>query len=357
MIAGRPEALAATDVAVGVVVPAYAVADHIVDVVAGIPPWVRTIVVVDDGSQDDLATRVERCGDPRVVLLRHALNRGVGAAMRTGFEHALALGLDIVVKMDGDGQMDPAILPDLVRPLLEGSADMTKGNRYRDFQALRSMPKIRLAGNAGLTFFVKIASGYWNLFDPANGYIALRSLVLERIEMDRLPARYYFECGLLVQLGTLGAVVKDVPMPARYRGEASSLSVSRTFFEFPPRLFVGLLRRLFWRYVVYDFTAASVFLLVGIPSFVFGAIYGSVRYAQLQLTGTFASAGTVMIAAMPIILGVVLVTQAIVLDIQAVPKVPISPPLSRGHRRLVAADPPELLGGPRDADRGHGSGD
>ena len=311
---------------IGVVIPAYKVAEHIAGVIAGIPLWVSAIIVVDDGSPDDGAKVVEALGDARVTLLRHPRNRGVGAAMRTGFAEALRHDLDIVVKMDGDGQMDPAFLPALLEPLVEGTADMAKGNRYRDFQALRDMPAVRVVGNAGLTFLLKLASGYWNLFDPANGYLAMTTSLLERISLDSLPDRYYFECGLLVELGTLGAVVKDVPMAARYQGEESSLSVTRTLVEFPPRLMWGLVRRMFWRYLVHDFTAASVFVILGLPSFLFGAIYGTVHYIQLGAIGAFASAGTVMIAAMPILLGVVLLTQAIVLDIQAVPKVPLTTP-------------------------------
>ena len=171
--------------------------------------------------------------------------------------------------------------------------------------ALRDMPAVRVVGNAGLTFLVKLASGYWNLFDPANGYLAVTTSLLERISLDSLPDRYYFECGLLVELGMLGAVVKDVPMPARY-GEASSLSVTRALIGFPPRLDDG----------------ARAAILLALPR---ARLHGGVgvrapRAAVLPLRrhlrdralhparaiGAFASAGTVMIAAMPILLGVVL---------------------------------------------------
>jgi glycosyltransferase involved in cell wall biosynthesis len=316
-------------VRVGVVVPAYKVADHIEKVIRGIPPWIGSIVVVEDQSPDDTAARVERLRDPRVVLLRHAENRGVGGAMATGFAEAIRRGLDIVVKMDGDDQMDPAHLPAILAPLLENRADMVKCNRYSSLADVRAMPTVRLIGNAGLTFLVKMASGYWNTFDPANGYIALRTSVLERIELDRLPKRYYFESGFLVELGILRAVVVDLPTSARYGDESSSLSVPRTLLEFPPRLLNGLVRRLFWRYLVHDFSPVSVFLLLGIPMILFGGTYGAWKWLSYARDGGFAPLGEVMLAAMPIILGVQLVLQAVVLDVQNVPNTPISPPLRR----------------------------
>ena len=238
---------------VGVVIPAYRVERQIQSVLRAIPAWVEAIFVVDDQSPDQVAARVEELGDPRVTLIRHAENRGVGGAMRSGFRAALERGLDLIVKMDGDDQMDPAYLPELVQPLVDGRADFTKGNRYASTPSLKQMPLVRLLGNAGLTFLVKLSSGYWNIFDPANGYIAIRSAVLSRIELARLPERYFFESGFLIELGKLRAVIRDVPIPARYADEHSSLSVTHTLMTFPPRLLWGLGRRLFWRYFVHDF--------------------------------------------------------------------------------------------------------
>jgi dolichol-phosphate mannosyltransferase len=314
---------------VGVVVPAYRVAQQIEKVIRGIPAWIRTIIVVEDASPDDTAERVSRLGDPRVRLIRHEKNQGVGGAMATGFAEAIRQGLDIVVKMDGDDQMDPAHLPVILAPLLENRADMVKCNRYASLAHIRDMPKIRVIGNAGLTFLVKTASGYWNTFDPANGYLALRTAVLERLDLERLPRRYYFESGFLVELGILRAVVQDVPISARYGDEVSSLSVPRTLVEFPPRLLKGLLRRLFWRYFVHDFSAVSVFLLLGLPLFLFGAVLGTQTYWKYASANEYAPAGLVMLAAMPVFLGAQLIVQAIVLDVQNVPRDPISPPLPR----------------------------
>jgi dolichol-phosphate mannosyltransferase len=316
-------------VRVGVIVPAYRVEAEIERVVRGIPRWVDSIIVVEDASPDDTAARVAAADDPRVTLLRHATNQGVGGAMKTGLKHALEEGLDIVVKMDGDDQMDPGELPRLLEPLLAGRADLAKGNRYDSLDSLSAMPLVRLAGNAGLTFLVKLASGYWHIFDPANGYVAIRTAALAHIDVDNLPQRYFFESGLMIELGIRRAVVQDVAIPARYGGESSSLSVSRTLLGFPPRLVWGLLRRVFWRYFVHDFSALSVFLLIGTPLLLFGLVYGVDAYAGMLHTGVPATAGQVMLSAMPILLGVQLILQAIVLDVGSVPRDPISPPLGR----------------------------
>jgi glycosyltransferase involved in cell wall biosynthesis len=314
-------------VSVGVVVPAYRVAAHIEQVIRGIPRFVSAIVVVDDRSPDDTAARVERLADPRVTLLRHDENQGVGGAMVTGFRECIRQKLDIVVKMDGDDQMDPAHLSRILEPLLDGRADMVKGNRYSSIASLKQMPLVRVAGNAGLTFLVKMASGYWNTFDPANGYIAIRTSVLERLDLAQLPKRYFFESGFLIELGIQRAVIVDVPIPARYGDERSSLSVPRTLLGFPPRLVWGLVRRLFWRYFVHDFSAVSVFLLCGIPSLAFGIAYAAYWYWGPHSRGEIATAGDVMETAMPIILGVQFILQAVVLDVQGIPRTPLSPSL------------------------------
>ena len=315
-------------VKVGVIVPAYKVERHIAAVIAGIPREIARIIVVVDASPDDTYGVVERLADPRVTLLRHATNQGVGGAMATGFAEALRQGLDIVVKMDGDDQMDPAHLPRILAPLLENQADMVKCNRYASIASLKQMPLVRIAGNAGLTFLVKLASGYWTNFDPANGYIALRTAVLERVNLERLPKRYFFESGFLIELGIQRAVVVDCSAPARYGDERSSLSVPKTLLEFPPKLLRGLLRRLFWRYLVHDFSAVSVFLLMGGPLILFGLAYAA-WFLITRAPGEHALAGDVMWVAMPVILGVQLVLQAIALDIQGVPRTPVSPPLRR----------------------------
>jgi glycosyltransferase involved in cell wall biosynthesis len=312
-----------------VVIPAYHVADTIEVVIKELPRYLRHIIVVDDASPDNTSALVETLasGDRRIVLIRHAHNQGVGGAMQSGFKKALELGAQVVVKVDGDHQMDAAYIPALVTPLLEGKADYAKGNRFRDFESLRHMPLIRRVGNLGLSFLTKAATGYWNCFDPTNGFFAIRAEMLEQLPLERIDRGYFFETSMLAHLYLLGAFVLDVPMPARYRGERSSMSIWRVLFEFPVKLLVTLLRRLTLRYFLFDFSMVSVYLLTGIPLILFGLIFGSLKWIQYYRLGVAAPTGTVILPTLALILGIQILLSAIEIDMNAAPKSPRSGPL------------------------------
>ena len=196
------------------VVPAYRVERQIMSVLSSMPGYVRQVVVVDDDSPDSTAERVREYArqDDRVVLLSHDRNLGVGAAMVTGFARALEYGAQIVVKLDGDGQMPAAQIAALLAPLVRGEADFAKGNRFRDYGSLTGMPLIRRVGNAGLSFLAKAATGYWNCFDPTNGFLAIQADMLRRIPFEKLDRSYFFEISLLGQLYLHEAVIQDVPI-------------------------------------------------------------------------------------------------------------------------------------------------
>ena len=314
---------------IAAVVPSYHVAGEIANVLRGLPAYIRHIIVVDDASPDstseivaDLAKR-----DRRIVLIRHDHNQGVGGAMVTGFRKALELGAQIVVKVDGDGQMDAGHLPELLLPLIEGKADYTKGNRFRDFPALQKMPLIRRLGNMGLGFLTKSATGYWNLFDPTNGFLAIRTETLAQLPLERIDRSYYFETSMLANLYLLGAVVRDVPMPARYQGEASNLVIRRVLFEFPFKLLFTFLRRVALKNFIYDFSMGTIYLTAGIPLLLFGLIFGIakwIHYARLDLP---APTGTVMLPTLTVLLGIQFMLSAVESDLRAVPKEPLCEPL------------------------------
>jgi len=306
-----------------VIIPAYRVAEHIADVVAGIPPFVASIVVVDDASPDDIPGALGHVRDPRVRIVRHEKNRGVGGAVMTGYDEAVRLGCDVMIKVDGDGQMDPGRIPALIAPIAAGRADYAKGNRFLHTAELQQMPGLRRAGNTVLTFLAKSASGYWSIYDPTNGYTAIHAQVWRQLRRDRIDSRYFFETSLLIELGCLRAVVEDVAIPARYADEASSLSILRTAFEFPWKLFTGFLRRLRTVYFLYDFTPVSLFLLTGPFLVAFSVFFGGIHWWRSFRTGIPATTGTVMLAVVTLILGVQLVLQALALDMQSAPKVPL----------------------------------
>jgi glycosyltransferase involved in cell wall biosynthesis len=304
---------------IAVIVPAYRTADTIGKVLAAIPSEVRHVVVVDDASPDSLRDVLVGVEDARVVVIRHAENRGVGGAMKTGFAKALELGADVIVKIDSDGQMDPALLPRFVEPLRSGRADFAKGNRFADLSVVRRMPLLRRAGNLSLSFLVKAASGYWSLFDPCNGYLALRSDLVRALRPEQLADRYFFEISLLCEAYFARAVVVDVPMHPKYDDEVSSLSPGRSLVEFSGRLVGRTLRRIGSAYFLRDFNVVSVLLTAGVPLTLFGAVWSLVHWYRSWATGLVATTGTVMIGTLAIILGFQLLLQAIVLDVQNEP--------------------------------------
>ncbi|HVE71900.1 MAG TPA: glycosyltransferase family 2 protein [Thermoanaerobaculia bacterium] len=314
------------EVHVAAVVPAYNVSVELGDVLRQMPMIFRTIVVVDDASRDDTANVAERYAqlDPRILVVRHEQNQGVGGAMVTGFAKALESGADIVVKVDGDGQMPLWLVPQLIQPLIDGSADYTKGNRFRDFQAVRAMPFVRRIGNVALSFLSKAATGYWHCFDPNNGFLAIRADVLSQLPLAKIDRTYYFETSMLSHLYVLGAVVKEVPMPARYEGETSSLSITRVVRQFPGKLIWSLIRRLVLKNFVYDFNLESFHILAGMPLVLAGMLYGGYHWWWYSSRNLAAPTGTVVLSALLITIGTQLLISAVNLDLQSIPREPIN---------------------------------
>lgn len=308
---------------IAVIIPAYKVEKHINTVIMNIPPFVKSIIVVDDGSPDLTGSILKKISDPRLIILTHEQNRGVGAAMITGYDHAVAIGADILVKMDGDDQMDPDKLSDLIFPIVHQEADFTKGNRFLHQTQLQSMPVTRRIGNWGLTFMVKAASGYWQIFDPTNGYTAMHRCVWHNINKTRIARDYFFESSLLTEMRYINALVEDVYIPARYQEEVSSMSIWKVLFSFPLRLLKATVRRFIYQYYLYNFSFGSLALILGMLFILFGFVWGIVYWRESQITGIPATTGTVLIAVLPIILGVQLLLQAISQDMAEIPRKPL----------------------------------
>ncbi|HUR81617.1 MAG TPA: glycosyltransferase family 2 protein [Thermoanaerobaculia bacterium] len=314
------------EVHVAAVVPAYNVSAELSDVLRQMPMIFKTIIVVDDASQDATLSVAEGYAqlDPRITVLRHAVNRGVGGAVITGYTKALEAGADIIVKIDGDGQMPLWLVPQLIQPLIDGTADYTKGNRFRDFQAVRAMPSIRRIGNVILSFLSKAATGYWQCFDPANGFVAIRADVLTQLPLKKIDCGYFFETSMLSHLYVLGAVVKEVPMPARYAGETSSLSITRVVRQFPGKLTWSLIRRLVLKNLVYDFNLESFHIIAGAPLLLAGMAYGGYNWWWYGSHHLAAPTGTVVLSALLITIGTQLLISAVNLDLQSIPREPIN---------------------------------
>ncbi len=304
------------------VIPAYKVEKQIAETLARIPDYIWRIIVVDDASPDRTGEIVEqvKAKDARITLIKHAENQGVGGAMISGFREALKVGSQVILKIDGDGQMSEYDPRSLLEPLIRGKADYVKGNRFRDFNALKSMPFIRQIGNMGLGFLVKAATGYWDCFDPTNGFFAIRHEALRLLPLKKVHKSYFFETSMLGELYLIGAVIRDVPYPAVYRDEESNLSVRKTLFEFPPKLIYLFIRRMLIKNFLFDFSMESIYLLTGLPMLIFGLLFGIVKWIKYFNLDIPAPTGTIMIPVMLVMLGVQLLLAAANIDLQAVPK-------------------------------------
>jgi len=310
---------------IAVIIPAYKVTDHIVDLVARIEDEVTRIYIVDDCCPDNSGDYAQKnITDERVVFMYNKVNLGVGGAVSAGLLRAKQDGMDIGIKIDGDGQMDPAILHKFVAPIVANHADYTKGNRFFNPQNVKGMPAGRILGNSILSFVSKFSTGYWNVFDPTNGYLALDLRILEFIQLDKVSKRYFFETDILFRCNLIRAKVVDIPMVAIYEDEVSNLNFGKEAFRFMAGHIKNFIKRIGYNYFLRDFNIASAELVLGVIAILFGAIYGI-----FHLGGTAAaSAGTVMVSALPIISGFLLLLSFLNYDIQQVPRDTISKYLS-----------------------------
>ena len=310
---------------IGVVVPAFRVRNHILEVLTQIGPEVAIICVVDDMCPEKSGEYVRSVSrDRRVSVIFHHENQGVGGATKSGFKFLLKQECDVIVKLDGDGQMDPSLIPQLVAPILNEEADYCKGNRFATFSGLRRMPKVRLIGNVFLSFASKASSGYWNTFDPNNGFVAISSPVLRAIDLNAVSQRYFFESDMLFQLGLIRARVQDIPTPTKYGEEKSSLSIFKAALEFPLKHLRNFTKRIFLNYFVRDFSLPSFQLLFGSLLSIGAIIFGVYHFIRSQRMNMGTEPGTLILFAVLLIIGFQLLLGFINHDVQSSPNRAIS---------------------------------
>jgi glycosyltransferase involved in cell wall biosynthesis len=300
-----------------VILPAYNEGRHLATVVSRIPDWVDGIIVVDDASTDDTLRVAQSLTDARIRVQHHDKNLGVGGAMVTGFRAALDGGFDVAIKMDADDQMDPRELPALVRPIELGMAEYVKGNRFRRTGRPSSMPRRRWFGNVVMSFLTKVASGYWHVFDPQCGFIAITAPTLRRLKLDGIARDYFFENDMLIRLNVIDARVVDVDTSSLYGDETSTLRIGRVGWTFPPRLLRGFLWRVVRRHFMNDFGLIGLLATVGFVFTLFGTLFGLYHWVQSASSGIPATTGTVMIAVVPLILGLQMLLQALSLEVHS----------------------------------------
>ena len=304
-----------------VVIPAYKVKSHILSVVQTIPSFVSKIIVVDDACPEQSGLHVEsNCTDPRVEVIYHEKNGGVGAATKSGYQRGLQLGASIFIKIDGDGQMNPKQIKHLIEPIELGTATYCKGNRFVSLNYIRQMPRIRMFGNIALSFISKVSSGYWSIRDPNNGFTAIHRKALEELNLESIDNRYFFESDMLFNLYIEGGIVKDVPMKAQYNGEQSNLNVLKSTFEFSYKHLRNFSKRIKIKYLIQDFSLASLQLISGLILFACGTIIGFSNWMYGILNSQQTDAGTVGLVAILLILGLNSIYLFFETDVKSEPK-------------------------------------
>jgi dolichol-phosphate mannosyltransferase len=319
------------DARIAVVIPCYRAAATISGVLSGIGPEIDAIYCVDDASPDETGVVIARMAerDRRIRLISRAANGGVGAATIDGYRAAMAEGATVLIKIDSDGQMDPAFAADFAAPILAGQADYVKGNRFFSADTIGAMPMARIIGNAGLSFLTKLSTGYWDLFDPTNGYTAIHAKVAAALPLESLHRRFFFESDLLFRLSTIHARILELPIVSTYEGAGSHLSELRCLATFPGLHLRNLCKRILYNYFLRNFSLASVNLVLGLLLAAFGFVFGVDRWITAVASGVPATTGTVMLSALPFLLGVQFLLSFLAHDMSLVPRAAIHPQIAR----------------------------
>ena len=291
-----------------VVIPAFKVAEQIISVIQAIDKSVTQIIVIDDMCPQKSGEIVnQKIKDNRVKVLFNQKNLGVGGSMLRGYSEALKTKATYIVKLDGDGQMDPRLIPKFIYELEKNNGDYAKGNRFADSESLNTMPKVRIVGNLVLSFLAKFSTGYWNIFDPNNGFTVIKSDILAQLPLHKINPRYFFESDMLFRLNLIGAHVVDVPMNAIYGTEKSNLKVTKTIFEFPIMHFRNFLKRIMYNYFIRDFNLASIELVLALNFLFFGFLIGVISLLKAIDTQTSMSVGILVLISILVISGLQLI--------------------------------------------------
>jgi dolichol-phosphate mannosyltransferase len=307
--------LAIENQTIAVVIPAYRAARTIADVIDRIPDYVDWVIIVNDRSPDDLDSVVRQLADPRIIYKGHEKNLGVGGAMATGYRQALELGADLIAKIDADGQMDPYYLDRFAMAAIRYGCDYVKANRFGHIDSLPQMPRLRLFGNLALTILTKFVSGYWNVFDPQNGYVMITRRMLKRFDLTKIDPTYFFENSMLINLNIVRAKIGEIYLPAHYGNETSSMRLGAIVKTFPIKLFKGYVYRLYQKYIFRSVSPYFLMILFGVFFLGWSVLWGGFKWYESWAGGIPATTGAVMLALLPFLLGWSLILQAIALDV------------------------------------------
>jgi dolichol-phosphate mannosyltransferase len=292
------------DAKIGLVVPCYKVKNQLPKVISSIPKWVDAIYLIDDACPEKSVQHVmNSVSDPRINVVYLEQNGGVGYAVKQGYLMAIEGNQDIIVRIDGDGQMDLNYLPDLLIPLINQEADFSKGNRFFHIEDISKMPKGRIVGNVGLSFMSKFSTGYWDIFDPNNGYNAITRKALKQLPLNKIDNRFFFESDQLFRLGLNRVKIIDVPIPANYGTEISNLNIFVSFFEFTFKHIRNSFKRLFYNYFLREFNLGSLEFILGTILLNFGLLVGSISWIIGAETGAPTPVSRLILIAMTTLTG------------------------------------------------------
>lgn len=306
---------------IGVVIPCYKVDKSIIDVINKIPSFVSKIYVVDDFCPNfsGKIVHLNFKNDKRVKIIFNPLNMGVGGAVVKGYNAAISDNLDLVIKIDGDDQMDINIIELFINPIIFNFADYVKGNRFNEIDDFKKMPYKRIIGNIILSFFTKLSSGYWNILDPTNGYTSISVKILKKINLNKLNKRFFFESDILFRLYIIRAVVVDIPIKAIYKDEISNLKIHKIIIPFIYGNFKNLFKRIIYCYFIRDFSLATLQLFFGSILVLLGIFYSLFCWYISFKSNILTSNGQIMIGTVSFLTGIQMLLGFINYDIYNTP--------------------------------------
>ena len=302
---------------IGAVIPAYNEELLIGSTIESIPDFVDYIVIVNDGSKDGTLNIIRKYkkSDKRIVLINNTCNRGIGFSLKAAIKMASELGSDRIVVIAGDAQMDTKQIIPLIDNMTLRNLDFIKANRFMHFSALKKMPRHRRVGNIIVTILTKFSTGYYSIFDTQNGYVVYTNDIVKRIPWDLVGDRYEYENTILIGLSIIDAKIGDYPIPAIYNNEKSTIKLFSTTTRVLHVLFKGFWQRIYYKYILYGFHPIALFLFCGLFFLVAGVgIGGWILFSKI-ITGTVPTSGTVMLAVLPMLVGLQMLLTALVMDV------------------------------------------
>jgi len=281
------------------IIPCYKSKGKAENVVLETLKYVDKVICVDDNCPLDTGASIRKnIKDENLTIIKNKINMGVGGAFKVGLVAALDMGAELVIKIDSDGQMNPELIPLFLNPLENNLASFVKGNRFRNSAVLYKMPKVRLIGNLLLGILTKVSTGYWELFDPTNGFVAFKTELVNKLPLHKLDNRFFFETDLLFRMGLLDTFILEIPMEAKYEDEISNLNALKEIPNFLLKHCLLIPKRIFYSYFLMDFNPGTLFLLI---SCLFGFLSISLAsynfiYAQINELYTPAGIQTLFLA-------------------------------------------------------------